>query len=252
MRSTSTDTLSQFYKDGIYFIYIYQKSALSALVFSQFGCIDLDMPNQRPSVELDVDLDTAFSTSEGEKIFGSTKHKLDLPPGDDGDSHRHDKQGCLNRRPTVKFTVRTTARVRVYPADAILPANGFYSPRGRSLASAQTHSGPPLPSHALPSPTDVVCSPCRQAVSTRTRTFKEKKMFFFFFFWVVVAGLKRENKIRFSVFNPQDPRAPWPSQTKPRQEEGFFGLVPLVTHPSSIPLLGGLTPKFLSLSLHSL
>jgi hypothetical protein len=32
---------------------------------------------------------------------------------------------------------------------------------------------------------------------------------------------------------------------KPREEEGFFGLVPLVTHPSSIPLLGGLTPKFL-------
>jgi hypothetical protein len=36
---------------------------LSALVFSQFGCVDLDMPNQRPSVELDVDLDTVFSTS---------------------------------------------------------------------------------------------------------------------------------------------------------------------------------------------
>jgi hypothetical protein len=28
---------------------------------------------------------------EGEEIFGSTKHKLDLPPGDDGDSHRPDK-----------------------------------------------------------------------------------------------------------------------------------------------------------------
>jgi hypothetical protein len=42
------------------------------------------------------------------------------------------------------------------------------------------------------------------------------------------------------------------SRAKPREEEGFFGLVPLVTHPSSIPLLGGLTPKFLSLSLHSL
>jgi hypothetical protein len=28
---------------------------------------------------------------EGEEIFGSTKRKLDLPPGDDGDSHRLDK-----------------------------------------------------------------------------------------------------------------------------------------------------------------
>jgi hypothetical protein len=28
---------------------------------------------------------------EGKEIFGSTKWKLDLPPGDDGDSHRLDK-----------------------------------------------------------------------------------------------------------------------------------------------------------------
>jgi hypothetical protein len=28
---------------------------------------------------------------EGEEIFGSTKRKLDLPPGDDGNSHRPDK-----------------------------------------------------------------------------------------------------------------------------------------------------------------
>jgi hypothetical protein len=28
---------------------------------------------------------------EGKEIFGSTKHKLDLLLGDDGDSHRPDK-----------------------------------------------------------------------------------------------------------------------------------------------------------------
>jgi hypothetical protein len=28
---------------------------------------------------------------EGKEIFGSTKRKLDLPPSDDGDSHRPDK-----------------------------------------------------------------------------------------------------------------------------------------------------------------
>jgi hypothetical protein len=75
-------------------------------------------------------------------------------------------------------------------------------------------------------------------------------------FLIVVASWKRREKIlRFSVFNPQDPqdpRVPRALQAKPREEEGFFGLVPLVTHPSSIPLLGGLTPKFLSLSFHSL
>jgi hypothetical protein len=74
--------------------------------------------------------------------------------------------------------------------------------------------------------------------------------------FLVVACSKREEKnVRFSVFNPQDPRdprVPRALRAKPREEEGFFGLVPLVTHPSSIPLLGGLTPKFLSLSFHSL
>jgi hypothetical protein len=80
------------------------------------------------------------------------------------------------------------------------------------------------------------------------------------YFLEVVAGLERENffsifNFQFPVFNPQNPRtprAPRASRAKPQEEEGFFGLVPLVTHPSSIPLLGGLTPKFLSLSLHSL
>jgi hypothetical protein len=33
------------------------------------------------------------------------------------------RQGCHNGRPTVKITVRTSARV--YPADAVLPADGF-------------------------------------------------------------------------------------------------------------------------------
>ena len=28
---------------------------------------------------------------DGEKVFGSAKHKLDLPPGDNSDSHRHDR-----------------------------------------------------------------------------------------------------------------------------------------------------------------
>jgi hypothetical protein len=109
-------------------------------------------------------------------------------------------------------------------------------PGGKTLASARTHSFPSSPSSPSrelpsPSPTDAVCCPDADV--------PKKQIFYFllFFFLVVVAGLKREKKI--SVFNPRDPRA------KPREEEGFFGLVPLVTHPSSIPLLGCLTPKFL-------
>jgi hypothetical protein len=37
-------------------------------------------------------------------------------------------QGCLNGRPTVKFIVRTSARVRVYPATRFYPRTGSYRP----------------------------------------------------------------------------------------------------------------------------
>jgi hypothetical protein len=155
-----------------------------------------------------------------------------------------------NYCPGVRFVrtsadvVRTSARVRVYPSvrtDVLIPSLGPSSP---------------LPSPLPPSPLSYVCclmsarTGCVRADADADARKKEKKKFILFL--VVVAGLKRERKIRFSVFNPQDPRDPWAKRAKPREEEGFFGLVPLVTHPSSIPLLGGLTPKFLSLSLHSL
>jgi hypothetical protein len=72
-------------------------------------------------------------------------------------------------------------------------------------------------------------------------------------FWEVNLDWRSCKRTRqFSVFNPQDPRVPRASRAKPREEEGSLGLVPLVTHPSSIPLLGGLTPKFLTLSFLSL
>jgi hypothetical protein len=82
-------------------------------------------------------------------------------------------------------------------------------------------------------------------------------IYLFIYFYLFILGsccqLEKRKKIN-SVFgpqDPQDPRAPWASWVKPREEEGFFSLVPLVTHPSSIPLLGGLIPKFLSLSFQS-
>ena len=39
----------------------------------------------------DARLNTRVPHLEGERVFGSAKRKLDLPPGDDGDSHCHDR-----------------------------------------------------------------------------------------------------------------------------------------------------------------
>jgi hypothetical protein len=44
--------------------------------------------SQLPGVEVAT---TRIPHLEGEEIFGSTKRKLDLPLGDDGNSHRPDK-----------------------------------------------------------------------------------------------------------------------------------------------------------------
>jgi hypothetical protein len=137
-------------------------------------------------------------------------------------------------------------------------ADATMRPRGR--AHLLPLSLPPLP-HPLRTQSTVRAD---AGLHPRGR----KIYFLFFIFYLKKFGTccwpgKRKNynlqftiyNLQFSVFNPQNPqtpRAPRASRAKPREEEGFFGLVPLVTHPSSIPLLGGLTPKFLSLSLHSL
>ena len=42
------------------------------------------------NVAAEAGLDTRVPHLEGETIFGSAKRKLDLPPGDDSDSHHHD------------------------------------------------------------------------------------------------------------------------------------------------------------------
>ena len=39
---------------------------------------------------VEVGLNTRVPHLEGETTFGTVKRKLDLPPGDDSDSHRHD------------------------------------------------------------------------------------------------------------------------------------------------------------------
>ena len=42
-------------------------------------------------VAVEAGLNTRVPHLEGETIFGTAKRKLDLPPGDDSDSHRHDR-----------------------------------------------------------------------------------------------------------------------------------------------------------------
>jgi hypothetical protein len=59
--------------------------------------------NQLPGVEVAT---TRIPHLEGEEIFGSTKRKLDLPLGDDGDSHRLDKVNFS--QPRVQTKSRTT------------------------------------------------------------------------------------------------------------------------------------------------
>jgi hypothetical protein len=59
--------------------------------------------SQLPGVEVAT---TRIPHLEGEEIFGSTKRKLDLPPGDDGDSHRLDKVNFS--QPRVQTRSRTS------------------------------------------------------------------------------------------------------------------------------------------------
>jgi hypothetical protein len=59
--------------------------------------------SQLPGVEVAT---TRIPHLEGEEIFGSTKWKLDLPPGDDGDSHRPNKVNFS--QPRVQTRSRTT------------------------------------------------------------------------------------------------------------------------------------------------
>jgi hypothetical protein len=58
--------------------------------------------SQLPGVEVAT---TRIPHLEGEEILGSTKRKLDLPPGNDGDSHRSDKVNFS--QPRVQTRSRT-------------------------------------------------------------------------------------------------------------------------------------------------
>ena len=50
------------------------------------------------------DVNTRYCVLEGSKLFGSTKRKLNLPPGADCDSHRPDKVNYSIPRPNTQAT----------------------------------------------------------------------------------------------------------------------------------------------------
>jgi hypothetical protein len=60
----------------------------------------------------DAGLNSRVPHLEGESIFGSAKRKLDLPPGDDSDSHRHDRVNFTVPKIGRHMTPRQSSRQR--------------------------------------------------------------------------------------------------------------------------------------------
>jgi hypothetical protein len=58
----------------------------------------------------------------------------------------HSTQGCQNGHPTVKFTIQTSARVRIYPINAFLPADGFL-PSAPTIKNASARVRVPARTH---------------------------------------------------------------------------------------------------------
>jgi hypothetical protein len=146
---------------------------------------------------------------------------------------------ALKRQPTQP--VRANAACSSFPPS---PPSRPSRSLTRSLMSALRLQGPSTSAQTHPSvhAADAVYYP--YACSKKKK--KQKKNFFFSSSCCPLE--KRKKKFGF-----QSPRSPsstgFASEAMRRRK--FFGLVPLLTHPSSIPVLSGLTPKFLSLSLHS-
>jgi hypothetical protein len=139
------------------------------------------------------------------------------------------KQGASARtRPCICADALASARtLRCVRADASQRPRGHGRPRGRISLPSPLPPSVPSPSRS-PSLPSVVRADAGLRPRRREKKKKKKRIFL---------------KIIFGFQSPKFPKSP----KSPKS-----GLVPLVTHPSSIRLLGCLIPKFLSLSLHSL
>ena len=88
-------------------------------------------------VTAEAGVNTRIPHLEGETIFGSMKRKLDLPPGDDSDSHRHDR---------VNFTVPKIGR-------GMSPSQSRSVLIARNHLSQSPHLGKPLSASSPPKKT---------------------------------------------------------------------------------------------------
>ena len=84
----------------------------------------------------DAGLNTRVPHLEGERVFGSSKQKLDLPPRDDGDSHRHDR---------VNFSVpKLSKTASPGQCHAALKSSGVASSQDFSRSTVSSTSRPSL------------------------------------------------------------------------------------------------------------
>ena len=84
----------------------------------------------------DAGLNTRVPHLEGERVFGFAKRKLDLPPGDDGDSHRHDR---------VNFSVlKLSKRASPGQCHAALKSPGVASSQDFARSTVSSNSRPSL------------------------------------------------------------------------------------------------------------
>jgi hypothetical protein len=121
-------------------------------------------------------------------------------------------QGCHKGRFWRKITIQTSARIRVYPADAVFPADGFL-PSADAVKTTSARTQPNVradmgvrsapmslpPSPPLPSPLSLLPLCC-----TRGREKNNNNKFFL----VVVAGLEREKKFTIFGFRFEIPKTP--------------------------------------------
>jgi hypothetical protein len=116
----------------------------------------------------DAGLNSRVPHLEGESIFGSAKRKLDLPPGDDSDSHRHDR---------VNFTVPKIGR-HMTPRQSSHQRSVSESSGDGATVTALTKSGLPVRESLCSNPKRSTAAPTFTGIQRKNgRKGTEQKQF---------------------------------------------------------------------------
>ena len=83
-------------------------------------------------VSIVAGINTRVPHLEGERVFGSAKRKLDLPPGDETDSHRHDRVNYSVPKLSKKGSPSQSRIALSVPSNANM---------GRSAKASSSHGG---------------------------------------------------------------------------------------------------------------